>query len=952
MWVLLKEGLWRPSASLCLAVGLLAGCDGWWDDETPDTDAEMVQVSITVSSGGEVELASAEVEVGQSAALRLVPENGYRLDSLTGCGGVLEGEHYITPALSADCAVDVRFVADDDSGDYALVKARAGANGRMVPEILNVPADGEAVFTAEPASGYHLNAVSGCGAVFSGNTIYAPGDSSPCVVNATFAVGDEPATGYRVSTVAPAGVTFTPVQADVWAGQVTHVQLQLADGYELTGFSGCGDNGEPHVVRLAAGGVYRTPPVTEDCTLTAEVRQRDYQVTVVGADGGNVEPLTARVAHGQTRTFTLTPAWGFAVATGTGCDGSLSGNVYTTGPITADCDVRFTYVSTAVRITTAVSGNGSIIPSESTVLPGERATFELGPAGGYEIDSVSGCGGSLSGNVYTTAPVTGACAVTASFNLRSYAVTASGGSGGSISPATQNISHGQSGQVTLTPEAGYEIASVSGCGGSLSGNVYTTAPVTGACAVTASFNLRSYAVTASGGSGGSISPATQNISHGQSGQVTLTPEAGYEIASVSGCGGSLSGNVYTTAPVTAACAITATFSLRSYAVTASGGSGGSISPATQDISHGQSGQVTLSPEAGYEIDSVSGCSGSLSGNVYTTAPVTDACEVTATFSLNLSSPANVQVAVGDGVLSLTWDGVANAQSYVVYSAEEVGVNAANYHLLAGGRRELVSSTSATLSSLNNAVTYYLVVAAAIGADEGPLSASVSAEPVAATPVITGKLNDTGHTSCSNSSQNYLNCPVAGFEGQDGEHGRDVSHNDNSDGRAGFSFTKLDGHGNPLPASASDWRCVKDNVTGLIWEIKTNDGGLRDMNHTYTWYNSDPATNGGSVGVQNGGSCYSAGRCDTEKFVADVNAVGLCGARDWRMPAIEELLSIVDYNRLAPAIDTAWFPNTSAYAVCSATPFEGYSWALDLSYGYAHDYHNNDARRVRLVRGGP
>jgi hypothetical protein len=44
--------------------------------------------------------------------------------------------------------------------------------------------------------------------------------------------------------------------------------------------------------------------------------------------------------------------------------------------------------------------------------------------------------------------------------------------------------------------------------------------------------------------------------------------------------------------------------------------------------------------------------------------------------------------------------------------------------------------------------------------------------------------------------------------------------------------------------------VKDNVTGLIWEMKTSKDAVKnytdphDADNTYTWYDSNPATNGG------------------------------------------------------------------------------------------------------------
>jgi len=65
------------------------------------------------------------------------------------------------------------------------------------------------------------------------------------------------------------------------------------------------------------------------------------------------------------------------------------------------------------------------------------------------------------------------------------------------------------------------------------------------------------------------------------------------------------------------------------------------------------------------------------------------------------------------------------------------------------------------------------------------------------PGATGRLNDTGITACSNEGQNGLPCPLATHPGQDGDSGRDATANDDRDGHAGFSFTKLDANGKPL-----------------------------------------------------------------------------------------------------------------------------------------------------------
>ena len=226
----------------------------------------------------------------------------------------------------------------------------------------------------------------------------------------------------------------------------------------------------------------------------------------------------------------------------------------------------------------------------------------------------------------------------------------------------------------------------------------------------------------------------------------------------------------------------------------------------------------------------------------------------------------------------------------------------------------------------------------------------------AVTVPTWPLNDTGIDWCANGNTNRLACPVAGYPDQDAENGRDVTHDNDTDGHAGFAFTKLDANGKALPASATAWSCVRDNVTGLIWEVKTDDGGLHDKDWNYTWHNPDPATNGGSAGISFGhNNCWNPARCDTHKFTADVNVAGLCGASDWRLPTRDELRSIVDYSRYGPAIDTAWFPDIGQYwGYWSSSPYAfsaDFAWYVPFYYGDGGYYPKAGAYHVRLVRGG-
>ncbi|MCI5124237.1 MAG: DUF1566 domain-containing protein [Candidatus Electrothrix sp. AR5] len=243
------------------------------------------------------------------------------------------------------------------------------------------------------------------------------------------------------------------------------------------------------------------------------------------------------------------------------------------------------------------------------------------------------------------------------------------------------------------------------------------------------------------------------------------------------------------------------------------------------------------------------------------------------------------------------------------------------------------------------------------------------------PIALVPLNDTGITWSGNySSGNNTACVASDLPtadnvvvAQDCSHGRDVTHNDDSDGHAGFSYTKLDSSGEPLTDQAADyattpWACVQDKVTGLIWEVKTDDGGLHNKGDKYTWYNTDPTTNGGANGsADNGGDiCYgynsgdSATLCNTEAYVKRVNAAGWCGASDWRMPTRKELDSLVSYDRSAPAIDIEYFPYTPNSRVWSGSPYANssdYAWVANFNGGGANTSSDSKTYPVRLVRVG-
>jgi hypothetical protein len=159
----------------------------------------------------------------------------------------------------------------------------------------------------------------------------------------------------------------------------------------------------------------------------------------------------------------------------------------------------------------------------------------------------------------------------------------------------------------------------------------------------------------------------------------------------------------------------------------------------------------------------------------------------------------------------------------------------------------------------------------------------------------GGLNDTGITQCLNSAGALVACTASDLAApQDGQTGRDVNALSNAagDGRVGFAFASAGGN------------CLQDKVTGLYWD-KT--------------------------------SAATATLAAAQALPAQANSAARCGRTDWRLPAVDELLSLVDSGAAPGARIDAQFTATPALPSWTATAYAGdtaASWVVDFNSGAA------------------
>ena len=215
--------------------------------------------------------------------------------------------------------------------------------------------------------------------------------------------------------------------------------------------------------------------------------------------------------------------------------------------------------------------------------------------------------------------------------------------GGTVTCAVNVVATGGSTTCTATPNAGYSLTNISGCNGTTSTtSPYTTGTVTAACTVTATFsNALTIGGSVSGLSGTglvlSLNAGAQTLNVAANGSFTFPtglssgspyavtvqtqPSAPAQVCTVANGAGSVSNANVTNVSVTCATA------QRSVSVISSGAAFTTSPTIPASVPDGTVLTFTIVMPSGAQLQSVTGCGGSLNGSVYTTGPITANCTI-------------------------------------------------------------------------------------------------------------------------------------------------------------------------------------------------------------------------------------------------------------------------------------------------------------------------------------
>jgi hypothetical protein len=349
-----------------------------------------------------------------------------------------------------------------------------------------------------------------------------------------------------------------------------------------------------------------------------------YTLTASAGSGGSITPSgSVVVSQGTSQTFAITPASGYKVA-GVTVDGVSAGAVssYTFSNVAANHTIAATFAastSTSTSITSSTVWQNQAYASQTGSF---SVSFDMVP-NANNIDAVT-----MLSAVAATAYTNGAAivrfnssgtidAINGSAYAAAVAVPYTAGSIYHVRMTVNVPNHAY--DVYVTPPGGAEIRLATGYAFRTEQATVSLLNDLAVYAKTGSHTVKnfalaplapqaSYSISASAGTGGSISPAgTATVASGGTQTYAITPATGYQVSAVT-VDGVLIGAVssYTFSNVTAnhtiAVSFTAVTSTTSYTITATAYSNGSISPAgTTTMASGGSKTYTITPAAGYQI---------------------------------------------------------------------------------------------------------------------------------------------------------------------------------------------------------------------------------------------------------------------------------------------------------------------------------------------------------------
>lgn len=378
-----------------------------------------------------------------------------------------------------------------------------------------------------------------------------PGSNNPTTPTAPSTQQPEKKTGtVTIGAVEHGSVTADKMTAEVGADVTFTVTPD--ENYSVKSFKVNNDEKQLNdsnqvVVKMVEGGL----------TVSAEFEINSAAVTITQANHGSISADKSTAKIGENVTFTVAPEANYVVSSFkvNDADVALDGNNQAVVVMVAGgLNVTASFELGSGTVTIGTFEHGAVTADKMTAKIGEDVTFKITSETGYDVSFFKVNGSdvdyetkedSTTGKTYWEAKVkmvSGGLTVTAEFKLGVYSIDWDAPSHGTIAVegGKTQATYGEDVKFIFTPETGYEIKSLTINEEQVqwaNDNTYTTTMGEYGLFVNVQFGLENETITVNAGEHGTIehknkADDSQNYKYGDTAVVTITPNEGYMIETI------------------------------------------------------------------------------------------------------------------------------------------------------------------------------------------------------------------------------------------------------------------------------------------------------------------------------------------------------------------------------------------------------------------------------------
>ncbi len=454
---------------------------------------------------------------------------------------------------------------------------------------------------------------------------------------------------------------------------------------------------------------------------------RVYTILYQPAAGGNVTPLSKKVLEGG---LVLGPDVieynGYDFTNFTVIEGAGNGNLNlangTINNITGNMTVQVNFTIRQYTVNYQSNQGATFSPNFTTVNHGSDATTpNVEIEEGYTFShytAVSGVGnGNLNTETGNVTNVTGNMTIEASFVLNEYTVSYTAGTGGSVNTASRVVTHGGTsaapGYGTNTGYTFSHYSVISGAGnGILESSTGEVTNVIGYITVRANFTINSYMVSYTAGTGGSVTLSSESVNWDSANSgTTANSNTGYSFTNFSiesgSCDGTFSSSTGICSSVREAITVRANFTINTYTVSYTAGTGGSVTVSSRTVSHGgDSAAPGHTANTGYhfvDFERTSGSGGSLNTTTGAVTNVTGNQTIRANFEINQYT-VSYTAGTGGSVSPTSRVVDHGGTSAAVTPTATTGYSFANFTVISGAGNGTLNSSTGAVTNVTGAMT--------------------------------------------------------------------------------------------------------------------------------------------------------------------------------------------------------------------------------------------------------